>query len=174
MILFEDDLSVPLPIGQVSFKSYLPNKKLYLSRTTGRDFLVPCLGVTGRHDTRSFRYKFNSFEVSIVSRTWLKERRIFTQTKCFSCSIANFTWSDRNFCAISLLEFVSKRLVSKRLCIFSVRASLPKHFGLTVWHEIFAGSNFCDFSSDPKNKFPQINITANIFPAKIYSRVNIV
>ena len=73
MILFEDDLSVSLPIGQVSFKSYLPNKKLYLSRTTGRDFLVPCLGVTGRLDTSSFRYKFNSFEVSIVSRTWLKE-----------------------------------------------------------------------------------------------------
>ena len=83
MILFEDDLSVSLTIGQVSFKSYLPNKKLYLSRTTGRDFLVPCLGVTGRLDTSSFRYKFNSFEVSIVSCTWLKERRIFTQTKCF-------------------------------------------------------------------------------------------
>ena len=174
MILFEDDLSVPLAIGQVSFKSYLPSEKIYLPRTTGRDFLRALLGVTGRLDTKSFRYKFNSFEVSIVWRTWLNERRIFTQTKCFSCSIANFTWTDRNFCAISLLEFVSKRLVSKRLCIFFVRASLSKHFGLTVWHEIFAGSNFCDFSSDPKNKFPQINITANIFPAKIYSRVNIV
>ena len=41
----------------------------------------------------------------------------------------------------------------------------------TVWQEIFAGSNFCGFSSDPENKFPQIQITANIFPAKIYSRV---
>ena len=28
------------------------------------------------------------------------------------CSSANFTWSERNFCAISLLEFVSKRPVS--------------------------------------------------------------
>ena len=143
----------PLPIAQVSFKSSLPSKKIYLFRTTGRDVFRALFGVyTGRLDTKSLRYKFNSFEVSIVSRTWLKERRIFTQTKCFSCSIANFTWSDRNFCAISLLEFVSKRLVSKRLCIFSVTASLSKDFGLTVrvWHEIFAGSNFCDFSSDPK------------------------
>ena len=27
MILFEDDFPGPLPIGQVSFKSYLPSKK---------------------------------------------------------------------------------------------------------------------------------------------------
>ena len=169
MILFEDDLPVPLPIGQVSFKSYLPSKKIYLSRTTGRAFFRALLGVTGvtgvtgRFDTKSFRYKFNSFEVSIVSRTWLKERRIFTQTKCFCSSIANFTWSDRNFCAISLLEFVSKRL-----CIFSVRASLSKHFGLTLLHEIFAGSNFCDFSSDPKNKVP-----ANKYYREHFSRKNL-
>ena len=37
-----------------------------------------------------------------------------------------------------------------------------------VWHEIFAGSYSCDFPSDA-----QIKITANILPAKIYSRVNI-
>ena len=36
-----------------------------------------------------------------------------------------------------------------------------------------AGSNFCGFSSVRKNKFPSIKITANIFLAKIYSRVNI-
>ena len=38
----------------------------------------------------------------------------------------------------------------------------------TVSHEIFAGSNFCDFSSHLQKK-----INANISPAKIYSRVNI-
>ena len=43
----------------------------------------------------------------------------------------------------------------------------------TVWHEIFAGSDFSDFSSFRKNKFPQIKTTANIFPANIYSKVNI-
>ena len=48
--------------------------------------------------------------------------------------------------------------------------------GTAVWHEIFAGSNFCDFcgfSSDPQNMFLKIKITANIFPAKFFSRVNI-
>ena len=43
----------------------------------------------------------------------------------------------------------------------------------TVWNESFAGSNFYGFSNDLQNKFPQIKITANIFPEKIYSRVNI-
>ena len=38
----------------------------------------------------------------------------------------------------------------------------------TVWHEILAV-----FPAIRKNKFPQIKITANIFPAKIYFRVNI-
>ena len=32
---------------------------------------------------------------------------------------------------------------------------------------------FAVFPAIRKNKFPQIKITANIFPAKIYSRVNI-
>ena len=46
----------------------------------------------------------------------------------------------------------------------------------TVWHKIFAGSNFCFFLIFPtisKNKLSQIKTTANIFPAKIYFRVNI-
>ena len=48
-----------------------------------------------------------------------------------------------------------------------------RHTSNTVWHKIFAGSNFCDFPAIRKNKFPQIKITANIFPAKIYSGLNI-
>ena len=36
--LLDDDLPGPLPIGQVSFKSYLPSKKIYLSLTTIMDF----------------------------------------------------------------------------------------------------------------------------------------
>ena len=44
----------------------------------------------------------------------------------------------------------------------------------TVWQDIFAGSNVCDFfPAIHKNKFPQMKVTANIFPAQIYSRVNI-
>ena len=42
----------------------------------------------------------------------LKERRCI-HPKCFSCSPANYTWSERNFCAISLFKFASKRLVLK-------------------------------------------------------------
>ena len=39
MILLEDDLPGSLPFGQqVSFKSYLPSKKIYLSRITRFDF----------------------------------------------------------------------------------------------------------------------------------------
>ena len=34
-----------------------------------------------------------------------------------ACSHRNYTWSDQTFCAISLLEFVSKCLVLKQLCI---------------------------------------------------------
>ena len=39
MILLEDDLPGLLPIGQVSFKSFLPSKKIYLSWTARRHFL---------------------------------------------------------------------------------------------------------------------------------------
>lgn len=42
-----------------------------------------------------------------------------------------------------------------------------------MWHKIFAGSNFCGFPAIRKNKFPQLKITAHIFPAKMTSRVDI-
>ena len=32
-----------LPVGQVRKESYLPKKKMYLSRTTGRVFFEPCI-----------------------------------------------------------------------------------------------------------------------------------
>ena len=37
-----------------------------------------------------------------------------------------------------------------------------------MWHGIFAGSHFCEFSNGLQKL-----ITANIFPGKIYFRVNI-
>ena len=49
-----------------------------------------------------------SDQVKIVSHHWLKEWRIFTQNVFLA-----HAWSERNFCAISQLEFVSKRPVSK-------------------------------------------------------------
>jgi len=39
MILLEDALPGLLPIVQVSFKSFLPSKKIYLSWTTRQHFL---------------------------------------------------------------------------------------------------------------------------------------
>ena len=42
-----------------------------------------------------------------------------------------------------------------------------------MWREIFPGSNFCDFSSDLQNYVPANKIYRKYFPAKIYSRVNI-
>ena len=50
----------------------------------------------------------------------------------------------------------------KQMAFQGVRESpdFTDWFGTTtVWHEIFAGSNFCDFwgfSSNRQNKFPQI------------------
>ena len=41
MILIEDDLLGPLTLGQVSFKSYLPRKKIYLCRSRTGLFLNP-------------------------------------------------------------------------------------------------------------------------------------
>ena len=38
----EDDFTWPLTLGQVSFKSYLPSKKIYLSRSRTGLFLSPC------------------------------------------------------------------------------------------------------------------------------------
>ena len=38
MILLEDEVPRPLPIGQVIFNSYLPSKKICLSQTSGQDF----------------------------------------------------------------------------------------------------------------------------------------
>ena len=84
---------------------------------------------------RLFRYEVvsiqvNSLKVYIVLRTWLKKRKIINiHPKRFSCSIANFTWSDRNYCAISLLEFASKRLVSERLYIETTG------FHLNAWNK---------------------------------------
>ena len=56
------------------------------------------------------------------------------------------------------------------------RGPTPYPFLMTVWHEIFRVlilAIFAVFPAIRKNKFPQIKITANFFPAKIYSRVTI-
>ena len=65
-------------------------------------------------DLRSFRYKSSRYESIQVRFTWLKERRIFTQN-VFKWSPANYILEDFGiFLQYQRLEFVSKRLVSKR------------------------------------------------------------
>ena len=59
--------------------------------------------------------RFTVVSISLSSRgvnssTYLAERTKNIHPKCFSCLPANYTRSDRNFCAISLLDFVAKRL----------------------------------------------------------------
>ena len=51
---------------------------------------------------------------SVVSRPWLKERRKFTQNASLYTR-TTVTGSEQNFCAFSLLEFVSKRPVSLQM-----------------------------------------------------------
>ena len=46
MIVLAVDLPGPFPIGQVSFKSYLPRKKIYLSWSNRRDLPPGSLSVT--------------------------------------------------------------------------------------------------------------------------------
>ena len=77
---------------------------------------------TSRFDIKSFRFML------IQSRcTWLKEREIFTLF--FSCYSANYTWSDRNRCAVSLLEFVSKQVCIKTIGFHhSSTPSLKEYF----------------------------------------------
>ena len=58
MILLEDDFPGPLSIGQKSFKSFLPRKKIHSSQTTGRttewDF-SQALNTTVQWHSRNFR-----------------------------------------------------------------------------------------------------------------------
>ena len=66
-------------------------------------------------------------------------------------------------------------LIIKKFCCLNAYqlSSLALASGHTAWHEILRVLIFAIFPAIRKNKFPQIKITANNFPAKIYSRVNI-
>ena len=62
-----------------------------------------------------FRYKVVLIQVYLVemnSFTPFAWRTKNIHPKCFCCSRANHTWGERNFCAFSQLEFVSKWPVS--------------------------------------------------------------
>ena len=56
---------------------------------------------------RSFRYNFIQSTCKLFHVLGLRNEEYSPKT--FSCSHASYTWSDRNFCPVSLLEFVSKR-----------------------------------------------------------------
>ena len=56
---------------------------------------------------RSFRYNFIQSTCKLFHVLGLRNEEYSPKT--FSCSHASYTWSDRNFCPVSALEFVSKR-----------------------------------------------------------------
>ena len=99
-----EDLNIHGRIFFFSFfqvlKNSTPGKLVYIWQLSG--YNSRALAAVCRH--------FFLYLVLRIKQTLMKNIHL----KCFSCSIANFTWSDRNFCAVSPLEFVSKRLVSKR------------------------------------------------------------
>ena len=103
--------------------------------------------ITGRFDT-------SIFSRGVHSSMYLGNRTKNIHPKYFSCSRANYTWSERCFRAISLLEFVSKTLISKRLCI-ATTSFRSVQFGLrntvaqprwypecTDWPETVIAENF--------------------------------
>ena len=68
------------------------------------------------------------------------------------------------------IKFIARRTVNIA-ALHKYTMYLP-----TVWrnfYRVLMFAIFAIFLAIRKNKFPQIKITANIFPAKIYSRVNI-
>ena len=79
--------------------------------------------------------------------------------RCFSYCPVSFKSPRSSFVTQRSSPWRAKRDEPKLGCVVNQ---------YTVWHEIFAV-----FPAIRKNKFAQLKITANIFPAKIYSRVNI-
>ena len=73
-------------------------------RLKGTVYVCVVLTVAGRFDTSCFDTGFFYWVLC------LKNKDI--HPKCFSCLHANYAQSSRNFCAMSLLRFVSKRPVN--------------------------------------------------------------
>ena len=71
----------------------------------------------------------------------------------------------------TLLEVIE--IFVQFLCLGSYRNDFVSSLLGLLSLEIFAGSNFCDFSSDPKKYVPANKYYHKHFPRKNYSRVNI-
>ena len=70
----EDNLPGTSPIGQESFKSYLPSKKIYLSWTAGRVFSSPALGPIFLFKVSNWGLIFLRIEVARKSKVTPRER----------------------------------------------------------------------------------------------------
>lgn len=98
----------------------------------------PYQRVTGRFDTKLFRYKFIHLRCKQFHVLGLQNEDI--HLKYVSCSLANYTGSEQNVCAISLLDFVSKRPVSYERCQKVLRTMLD----ITVVYQSGQRSNKTD------------------------------
>ena len=106
-----------------------------------------------------------SDQVKIVSRHWLKEWRIFTQNVFLV-----HAWSERNFCAISQLEFVSKRPVSKnrrvlrRLlaanCSIFIHKRKMRLSVIVIFVQIFVSATWFIFATSSMHTFKMIWFSA--------------
>ena len=116
--------------------------------------------VTGRFDTKLFRYKFIHLRCKQFHVLGLQNEDI--HLKYVSCSLENYTGSEQNVCAISLLDFVSKRLVSYQRCQKVLRTMLDN----TV---VYQSGQHCNKTDTPATQIVLIsfgfrNTSCHILP----------
>ena len=120
MILLEHDLARPLPFGQVSFKSYLPSKKIYLPWKTRQDLF--CALRRARSYTSNLPARNNSIYNSrcvtefakFMYHTW----SIFLWRSFFSASVSRSS-SDLSPCIFSMVSSASRDVCCSSISTFS-------------------------------------------------------
>ena len=96
----------PMPLCHLLPLSRASHVRARLKRVSNLLFRAPIM-LPPTQGYRSFRYNFIQSTCKLFHVLCLRNEEYSPKT--FSCSHASYTWSGRNFCAVSLLEFVSKR-----------------------------------------------------------------
>ena len=96
----------PMPMCYLLPLSRSSHVRARLKRASNRLFRVP-VKLPPTQGYWSFRYNFIQSTCKLFHLLGLRNEEYSPKT--FSCSHASYTRSDRNFRAVSLLDFVSKR-----------------------------------------------------------------